>query len=92
MRSQPQISVGANKAVAHGSAFRLAARMTLAQRSDSDLMTAAYPAFAQDPVMTRLRWEHPRRGFAYGRFIAERGGTPIAFLGWVHGPWQGIWG
>ncbi|TMC86358.1 MAG: GNAT family N-acetyltransferase [Chloroflexi bacterium] len=56
----------------------------------SDLMTAAYPAFAQDPVMTRLRWEHPRRGFAYGRFIAERGGTPIAFLGWVHGPWQEV--
>ncbi len=56
----------------------------------SDLMTAAYPAFAHDPVMTRLRWEHPRRGFAYGRFIAESGGTPIAFLAWVHGPWQDV--
>lgn len=56
----------------------------------SDLMTASYPALAQDPVMTRLRWERPRRGFAYGRFIAERQGTPIAFLAWVHGPWQEV--
>lgn len=56
----------------------------------SDLMTESYPALAQDPVMTRLRWEHPRRGFAYGRFIAESDGTPIAFLAWVHGPWQEV--
>jgi GNAT superfamily N-acetyltransferase len=56
----------------------------------SDLMTASYPALAQDPVVTRLRWEHPRRGFAYGRFIAERRGAPIAFLAWVHGPWQEV--
>ena len=56
----------------------------------SDLMTASYPALPQDPVMTRSRWEHPRRGFAYGRFIAERSGASIAFLAWVHGPWQEV--
>jgi RimJ/RimL family protein N-acetyltransferase len=56
----------------------------------SDLMTESYPALAQDPVMTRLRWEHPRRGFAYGRFIAESEGAPIAFLAWVHGPWEEV--
>jgi RimJ/RimL family protein N-acetyltransferase len=54
----------------------------------ADLMTASYPPMAQDPVITRMRWEHPRDGFAYGRFIAERGGVPVAFLAWVHGPWQ----
>jgi RimJ/RimL family protein N-acetyltransferase len=54
----------------------------------ADLMTASYPSMAQDPVITRLRWEQPRRGFAYGRFIAERDGVPVAFLAWSHGPWQ----
>lgn len=53
----------------------------------ADLMTASYPALAQDPVITRVRWESPRKGFGYGRFIAERGGAPIAYLGFVHGPW-----
>jgi RimJ/RimL family protein N-acetyltransferase len=56
----------------------------------ADLMTAAYPVLAQDPVMTRLRWEHRRRGFAYGRFIAEKNSVPFAFLAWVHGPWQDV--
>ena len=56
----------------------------------SDLMTASYPALPHDPVLTRFRWEHPRRGFAYGRFIAESDRTPIAFLAWVHGPWQEV--
>jgi GNAT superfamily N-acetyltransferase len=56
----------------------------------ADLMTASYPAFAQDPLTTRLRWEQPRRGFAYGRFIAEVNGKPVAFLGWVHGPWNEV--
>jgi GNAT superfamily N-acetyltransferase len=54
----------------------------------ADLMTAAYPAFAQDPVLTRIRWESPRKGFAYGRFIAERGGGPVGYVGWIHGPWD----
>jgi RimJ/RimL family protein N-acetyltransferase len=53
----------------------------------SDLMTASYPALAQDPVITRLRWESPRSGFTYARFIAEEDGTPIAFVGFMHGPW-----
>ena len=56
----------------------------------ADLMTAAYPPFAQDPVLTRFRWEKPRRGFGYGRFIAERDGRAIAFLDWVHGPWADV--
>lgn len=54
----------------------------------ADLMTGAYPALAQDPVLTRYRWEQPRREYAYGRFIAEQNGRPIAFVGWVHGPWE----
>src|SRR5258708_13550961 len=56
----------------------------------ADLMTASYPAMAQDPVITRMRWEHPRRGFVYGRFIAEKNGKPIAHLDWVHGPWEQV--
>ena len=56
----------------------------------ADLMTAAYPALAQDPVLMRLRWETPRQGFAYGRFIANEGGRPIAYLGWIHGPWAQV--
>jgi RimJ/RimL family protein N-acetyltransferase len=54
----------------------------------SDLMTSAYPALAQDPVLTRYRWEQPRRDYSYGRFIAEKNGRPIAYLGWIHGPWD----
>src|SRR5436305_1713876 len=54
----------------------------------ADLMTAAYPALPQDPVILRLRWERPRTGFAYGRFIAERDGGPICYLGWTHAPWE----
>jgi RimJ/RimL family protein N-acetyltransferase len=56
----------------------------------ADLMSAAYPAMAQDPVITRYRWEAPRRGFAHARFIAETDGRPIAFLGWRHGPWAEV--
>jgi RimJ/RimL family protein N-acetyltransferase len=56
----------------------------------ADLMTASYPSMSQDPMITRMRWERPKRGFAYGRFIAERSGTPIAFLDWVHGPWEQV--
>lgn len=54
----------------------------------ADLMTATYPALSQDPVMTRLRWKHLREGFTAGRFIAERDGAAIAFLAWLHGPWD----
>jgi len=54
----------------------------------ADLMTASYPALAQDPVITRYRWEHPRDGYAVGRYIAEHEGRPIAFLDWIHGPWE----
>lgn len=54
----------------------------------ADLMTAAYPALAQDPVMTRYRWAQPRRDYHYGRFIAEQNGRPIAYVGWIHGPWE----
>lgn len=46
----------------------------------ADLMTAAYPALAQDPVVTRYRWERPREGWVLARFIAERDGRPIAYL------------
>ena len=53
----------------------------------SDLMTAAYPAMAQDRVMLRYRWERPRAGFESARYIAEKSGEPIAFLAWLHGPW-----
>ena len=52
----------------------------------ADLMTAAYPALAEDPVITRYRWEHPKRDWSAGRFIAEAHERPIAFLDWLHGP------
>ena len=54
----------------------------------ADVMTASYPALPQDPVITRRRWESPRKGFGYGRFFAERDAAPIAYLGWIHGPWE----
>lgn len=52
----------------------------------ADLMTAAYPAFPQDPIITRYRWEHPRKGWSMGRFIAEIDRRPVAFVDWLHGP------
>jgi len=54
----------------------------------SDLMSSAYPAMTHDPVMLRFRWEHTRKGYEVGRFIAESNGKPIAFLAWLHGPWE----
>lgn len=56
----------------------------------SDLITAAYPPFPCDPVITRIEWEQPKQGFAYGRFIAERDARPIAFLAWRHAPWADV--
>jgi RimJ/RimL family protein N-acetyltransferase len=54
----------------------------------SDLMSASYPAMTHDPVMNRFRWENLRKGYEAGRFIAERDGEPVAFLAWLHGPWE----
>jgi RimJ/RimL family protein N-acetyltransferase len=52
----------------------------------ADLMTASYALHAQDPVVTRYRWEQTRRGWSVGRYIAEVDGRPVAYLGWMHGP------
>jgi RimJ/RimL family protein N-acetyltransferase len=52
----------------------------------ADLMTASYPVYAQDPVVTRYRWKRSRRGWSLGRYIAEIDGEPVAFLDWLHGP------
>jgi RimJ/RimL family protein N-acetyltransferase len=52
----------------------------------ADLLTAAYPRFAEDPVVTRYRWERIRRGWSVGRYIAEIDGLPVAFVDWYHGP------
>jgi RimJ/RimL family protein N-acetyltransferase len=52
----------------------------------ADLMTASYPALPEDPIITRYRWEKPRRDWSFGRFIAEMDGRPVAFLDWLHGP------
>jgi RimJ/RimL family protein N-acetyltransferase len=52
----------------------------------ADLMTAAYPLFPVDPVVTRYRWEHPHTGWSQRRFIAELEGRPVAFLDWIHVP------
>lgn len=52
----------------------------------ADLMTAAYPMYEEDPIVTRYRWEHPKRGWSAGRFIAELDERPIAFVDWLHGP------
>lgn len=54
----------------------------------ADIMTASFPTLPQDPVITRYRWEQPRRRYAVGRYIAEHDGVPIAFLAWMHGPWS----
>jgi RimJ/RimL family protein N-acetyltransferase len=54
----------------------------------SDVMASAYPALPQDPVLTRFRWEHPRLGYVYTRFLAERDRRAIAFIGSVHAPWE----
>jgi len=54
----------------------------------SDVMTASYPSLPQDPVLIRYRWQHPRVGYEYARFLAQRDGAPIAYLGWIHGPWS----
>jgi hypothetical protein len=50
----------------------------------ADVMHPVYPT---DPLVTRFRWENPRKGYEAGRFIAEESGVPIAFLAWLHGPW-----
>lgn len=52
----------------------------------ADLMTASYPAFPRDPVITRYFWERPRNGWAIGRFIAEIDEGPVAYVDWAHAP------
>jgi GNAT superfamily N-acetyltransferase len=54
----------------------------------SDVMTAAFPPFPQDPVITRYRWENPRVGYDYLRFLAYLDGRPVAFLDSIHAPWE----
>ncbi|HSS61503.1 MAG TPA: GNAT family N-acetyltransferase [Candidatus Limnocylindrales bacterium] len=54
----------------------------------SDVMTAAYPSLAQDPIITRYRWENPRIGYEYRRFLAYRDGRAIAYVASVHAPWE----
>ena len=54
----------------------------------SDVMTAAYPPMAQDPAVTRYRWQNTPRGHSAGRFFADVEGQPAAFLGWYHAPWE----
>jgi RimJ/RimL family protein N-acetyltransferase len=54
----------------------------------ADVMTAAYPRELQDSVLLARRWAHPRQGWTNGRYIAELGGKPVAFLEWQHGPWS----
>ena len=57
-------------------------------RLASDVMTASYPALPQDPVLTAFRWAHPREGWKSDRFLAEVDGDPVAYLAWLHGPWE----
>jgi RimJ/RimL family protein N-acetyltransferase len=54
----------------------------------SDLMSAAYPAMTQDPVVIRYRWTNPPTGSSTERFIAESDGEAIAFLAWFHRSWD----
>lgn len=54
----------------------------------ADLRTAAFPMLPEDPVMTRYRWDNPHPGWSHGRYVAEIGRHPVAFLEWVHGPWE----
>lgn len=54
----------------------------------ADIMTATYPMLPQDPVVTRTRWETTRQGYSVGRFIAALDSRDIAFLAWLHGPWE----
>lgn len=54
----------------------------------ADLMTASYPALPQDPVITAYRWAHMPEGWESARFIAELERHPIAYLAWLHGPWE----
>lgn len=54
----------------------------------ADIMTAAFPREPEDPVLTADRWRNGREDFTFGRFIAELGSEPIAFLDWAHGPWE----
>ena len=52
----------------------------------ADLMTASSPLHAQDPIVTRYRWEQTRRGWSVGRYIADVDGRTVAYLDWMHGP------
>jgi len=52
----------------------------------ADLMTASYPAFPRDPVITRYFWEHPRTGWTIARFIAEIDQRPVAYVASSHAP------
>ncbi len=54
----------------------------------SDVMTESYPALPQDPVMTAYYWAHVQEGHEVARFIGDLDGRPVAYLSWLHGPWE----
>jgi GNAT superfamily N-acetyltransferase len=54
----------------------------------SDVMTASYPPLPQDPVLLRYRWEMGRAGYEQARFLGHLDGRAVAYLAWIHGPWE----
>jgi hypothetical protein len=53
----------------------------------ADLETARTPDEPRDPAMLRFRWTSPPAGEVFTRMLAERDGSPIAFLFAGHMPW-----
>jgi GNAT superfamily N-acetyltransferase len=58
--------------------------------SVADLETARTPDDPRDPEMVRFRWAAPPAGEIFTRMLAERDGSPIAYLYAGHMRWEEI--
>jgi GNAT superfamily N-acetyltransferase len=56
----------------------------------ADLETARSPDDPRDPEMLRFRWAAPPAGEVFTRMLAERDGSPIAYLYAGHMRWEEI--
>ena len=54
----------------------------------SDLFTQAQPRRPMDPVVERYEWEHPPRGWRFGRSLVSNDARPVGVAFWAHPQWD----
>ncbi|MDQ2951271.1 MAG: GNAT family N-acetyltransferase [Chloroflexota bacterium] len=55
-----------------------------------DLYTEAQPRRPMDPVVERYEWEHPPKGWRFGRHLMLDDGRAVGVASWAHPEWESI--